>query len=81
MGMVRVRSEFTDLEYGIRRSIQPTLHGLLRGHFRIDAASISGVTDGDRIGMILGLSVERKASLGDGKYQYYDDNGNVLASN
>ena len=78
MAMVRVRSEITDLEYLFRRTIQPTLHGLLRGDIKVEVASLSGVPDGTRITMILGLSVERKEGL-ELSYQYYDDNGNILA--
>jgi len=50
----------------------------LRGDIKVEAASLSGVTHGDRIGMVLGLSVERKAGL-ELSYQYYDDAGNLLA--
>jgi len=80
MATVRSRTEFTDVEI-IIKALKVSLGELKRGELYLDAANLSGFADGQLIGNICSLPVYRKASLADGKYEYYDDNGNLLASN
>lgn len=45
-----------------------------RGTLYADFADfVTDFADGDRAGTILGVNVERKASLANGKMEYYDD--------
>jgi hypothetical protein len=46
----------------------------------IDAAELSSVTTGLRIGTALGINIKRDSALDDGKHAYYDADGNSIAT-
>ena len=73
MARVRSRAEFILVEYSMRRIVQPTLHGLVRGTIYVDAANISDFANGELLGTILGIPLKRKSALADDIYQYYND--------
>ena len=53
-----------------------------RGKVYMDSADlVLYEADGVLVGTVLSLPVYRKAALGNGKYQYYDEAGSLLASN
>ena len=53
-----------------------------RGKVYMDSAwLVLYKADGVLVGSALGLPVYRKAALANGKYQYYDEAANLLASN
>lgn len=59
-----------------------SLGELKRGYIQMDSAeAASEKADGELLAVIMGLKVNRLASLANGKYAYYDEAGNSLASN
>ena len=54
----------------------------LRGKIYLDSADLlAHKADGQLVGTAFSIPVYRKDALGAGKYQYYDEAGNVIASN
>ena len=61
---------------------KPTNSQTPRGNIQMDSAHLGTYkADGQLVGTALGIPIYRKAALADGKYQYYDEAGNVIASN
>ena len=53
-----------------------------RGKIHMDSADlVLYKADGQLVGTALSIPVHRKASLANGKYEYYDEAGNVVSSN
>jgi predicted GNAT superfamily acetyltransferase len=53
-----------------------------RGKTYMDSVDLAAYkADGQLTGAVFGIPLYRKASLADGKYQYYNEAGTLLASN
>jgi hypothetical protein len=64
------------------KTAKGTLGQLKRGYITFDSAdAVSYKADGQLLDVVMGLKVNRLASLSNGKYAYYDEAGNSLATN
>lgn len=69
------------MDYVRSSSGRATIAQMPRGYINFDAATLSGVTDGDLIGSAFGLPVKRSAALGNGKFAYLDSAGSTILTN
>ena len=69
-------------EYWKSSSGRATLSQASRGYIKMDSAHLAAhKADGVLVGSFLGIPIYRDAALANGKFNYYDADGNLLLTN